>query len=182
MTPWEQYPEWKEGDLFIDFSRANSAIKLDKTGKSGHGLTHYLKSVDFVVEWSNQLWLIEVKDPEHGAIPEVNREAEMARFADNMQSGALITKHLFPKLRDSLIYLGLDRGVANKQLKYIILIGLKALTQAELSALRLALWKTEWVGGPQPRGWGKSFDVLCMNVEQWNRLIDDCPVTRISQA
>ncbi|ULR30411.1 hypothetical protein MJO48_18510 [Dickeya fangzhongdai] len=182
MIPWEQNPEWKEGDLFIDFSRADSAIKLDKDGKSGHGLTHVLKSVDFVVEWSNQLWLIEVKDPEHGAIPVVNRETEMTRFSDNMQSGALITKHLFPKLRDSLIYLGLNNGIAQKPLKYIVLIGLQALTPAELSGLRSVLWRTEWVGGPQPRGWAKSFDVLCLNIEQWNRLLVHCPITRISQA
>ncbi|WP_319926544.1 hypothetical protein [Xenorhabdus littoralis] len=60
----QMYPEWIEGDLYFDFSKAQSVKKLDAKGTDGHGLSHLLKSVDFVVEWSNQLWLIEIKDPE----------------------------------------------------------------------------------------------------------------------
>ncbi|QTL40091.1 hypothetical protein ACNFJN_01310 [Xenorhabdus budapestensis] len=54
----QMHPEWIEGDLYFDFSKAQSVRKLDKEDPEGQGLSHLLKSVDFVVEWSNQLWLI----------------------------------------------------------------------------------------------------------------------------
>ncbi len=70
VKPWEAKPEWCESDLYFDFSQARQVIKLDDQVAAA-GLTHLLKGgVDFVVEWDTQLWLLEIKDPESGAIPE----------------------------------------------------------------------------------------------------------------
>ncbi|NOG31302.1 hypothetical protein HLB35_05125 [Halomonas sp. TBZ9] len=53
-----------------------------------------------------------------------------------MQSDSLIEKHLFPKLRDSLIFLGLEKGIVDKPMRYITLIGLKP---AQMRSL-LSIW------------------------------------------
>lgn len=179
MRDWERNPNWREQDLYFDFSQARSAIKLDESGRDGHGLSHMLKSVDFVVEWSNQYWLIEIKDPDNGAIPEAQREKQLNKFSKELKSGELISTHLFPKLRDSLIYLSMDKGVPNLPLKYIVLIGMNCLEPPELSALKAKLKNTNWLSGPK-RGWNKSFDIQCLNIKQWNRLLTNCPVQRIS--
>jgi hypothetical protein len=181
MKPWEINHQWVENDLYFDFSKAKSAFKLDQSGHDGHGLSNFFKSVDFVVEWDNQFWLIEVKDPENGKIPARYKNEKQREFKSDIQSDKLIEKHLFPKFRDSLIYLSLDQGIPKLPLRYISLIGLESLEPAELSALKSALWDKEWMKGPV-RGWAKSFDVQCMNVSQWNRLLTQCPITRISQS
>ena len=106
MKPWEAKPEWCESDLYFDFSQARQVIKLDDQVAAA-GLTHLLKGgVDFVVEWDTQLWLLEIKDPESGAIPEQHREKQRQRFLADIVSQSLIERHLFPKLRDSLIFWG----------------------------------------------------------------------------
>ncbi|MCL7928409.1 hypothetical protein [Halomonas llamarensis] len=181
MTPWEVQPQWCEADLYFDFSQARQVIKLDDHVAEA-GLTHLLKGgVDFVVEWETQLWLLEVKDPENGAIPQQHRERQRRRFLEEMQSDGLIEEHLFPKLRDSLIFLGLEKGIVDKPMRYITLIGLSELDPAQLAGLRDKLWRTEWVAGPRGRSWEKSFDVLALNIGQWNRLLTHCPIQRISQ-
>lgn len=174
------HPEWIEGDLYFDFSKAQSVRKLDKKGSEGHGLSHLLKSVDFVVEWSNQLWLIEIKDPENGMIPNHLKEREQTKFRRKLQSDHLINKELFPKLRDSLIYLSLEQGIVDKPMQYITLIGLSSLQPAELAGLQNKLWHTDWIKGPE-RGWKKPFKVHCMTVQQWNRVLTQCPVIRKSE-
>lgn len=181
MNPWDENNQWVEDDLYFDFSKAKFAFKLDQDGPEGHGLSSFFKSVDFVVEWSNQFWLIEVKDPENGNIPEQHKANQLANFKKNLKSGHLIEQHLFPKFRDSLIYLGLERGIPDLPMKYISLIGMESLQPAELSGLKSAIWNKDWVKGPA-RGWGKDFEVHCMNVSQWNRHLRMCPITRISQS
>ena len=179
MTPWEQNPQWVEDDLYIDFSRAQQAWKFDD---SDHGMSVYFKGVDFVVEWTNQLWFLELKDPENGNIPANYQQEKREAFQASMKSKTLITRHLFPKFRDSLLYMGMDRGIIDKSFKYLTLIGLESVPPAELESLACALLQTELLKWPK-RGWHKPFEVHCLNVTQWNRLLGDkCPVTRISHA
>jgi hypothetical protein len=180
VNPWDLNRQWVENDLYFDFSKARSAFKLDEAGSAGHGLSNFFKSVDFVVEWSNQFWLVEIKDPDNGAIPEQHRPKQLIKFHEQLKSGYLIDNHLFPKLRDSLIYLGLERGVPNLPMKYISLIGMESLDPAELSGLKHSLWMKDWVKGPA-KGWTKNFEVHCMNVHLWNKHLVNCPITRISQ-
>ncbi len=176
MLPWEQNPQWREADLYFDFSKAKRAIKLDTPA---HGLSQAMKSVDFVVEWEKQFWLIEVKDPENGSIPVQHRQNKQSQFREELLGGQLVEQHLFPKLCDTLIYLGLDEGIPAKPLRYLSLIGLESLDVAELDGLKTHLWQHAWVAGPK-RGWNKSFDVLIFTVSGWNRLLTECPITRIS--
>lgn len=177
MQLWEQNPQWREADLYFDFSKAIRAIRFDDEDQKT--FAQPMKAVDFVVEWEKQFWLIEVKDPECGAIPAQHRAKRQDKFRQELLSGQLIEKHLFPKLRDTLIYLGLDAGIPAKPLRYLSLIGLETLEVAEMEGLRNKLWQYAWVAGPK-RGWHKPFDVHALNVSQWNRLLTQCPITRIS--
>ncbi|PXF31138.1 hypothetical protein WH50_11465 [Pokkaliibacter plantistimulans] len=181
MSAWDDNPDWVEKDLYFDFSAASKVIKLDAGGHDGHGLSHLLKSVDFVIEWPESLWLVEVKDPEDGTIPPAHQQRNRDEFVSALQGETLITQHLFPKLRDSLIYLGMDVGILDKPLCYITLIGLTELEPAQFQGLADRLRKQQWLAGPKHRGWRKRFDVVCANVALWNRVFSNCPVTRISE-
>ncbi|MBF0583183.1 MAG: hypothetical protein HQL80_02980 [Magnetococcales bacterium] len=165
---------WREGDLCFDFSSAETVIKLDD---SAHGLSHLLKAVDFVVEWPDQFWLIEVKDPEHSAIPTEHQPNQKQCFADILQSGRLIAEHLFPKFRDSLLYLGMDRGIPAKPMRYLVLICLSSLDPTQLHGLAESLFRTQWLSGPKD-DWSKHFSVMALNLAQWNRALPHCSVTR----
>ncbi|MEY4589751.1 MAG: hypothetical protein RL497_1827 [Pseudomonadota bacterium] len=178
MKPWDKTPEWREDDIHIDFSKAQSVLKLDG---AAHGLSHHLKAVDFVVEWADQLWLLEIKDPENSTIPEQHRQHQLQKFQEKLQSDRLINEELYPKLRDSLIYISMNRGIAAKKLIYITLIGLESLDAVALAALKNTLWQKEWLKGPK-NGWQKPFAVMCMNLTQWNRLLPHCPARRIGES
>ncbi|MEO5331192.1 MAG: hypothetical protein H7839_04150 [Magnetococcus sp. YQC-5] len=167
---------WQEGDLCFDFSSAETVIKLDS---AAHGLSHLkMKAVDFVVEWPDQFWLIEVKDPEDTTIPPEYQSQQKQYFSDNLQSGRLIAEHLFPKFRDSLLYLGMDRGIPAKPMHYLVLICLSSLDPLQLKGLADSLYKTEWLPGSK-RGWSKHFSVMAFNLAQWNQALPCCPVSRI---
>ena len=168
--------DWLENDLYFDFSNAQSAVKLDS---NDHGMTHKgLKPIDFVVEWPDQFWLVEVKDPENSNIPPQHQLRQKMDFAKKLQSGSLLKYELFPKFRDSLIYLGMDVGIPRKPLSYLTLIGLSSLDSAHLTYLSELLYQTEWLQGPK-RGWRKHFSARVFNLDLWNRVFPHCPITRI---
>lgn len=98
-----------------------------------------------------------------------------------MRSGSLIHAELFPKFIDSLIYLGLDRGIPAKPLRYLILIGMTGLDPSCFTNLSATLLNHHdgFLRGPQPNGWAKEFSVYMFNLELWNRKFPDCPVTRV---
>jgi hypothetical protein len=110
--------DWMEGDIYFDFSKAQSVLSLDNHGR-GHGMNQWMKAVDFVVEWEDAYWLVEVKDPEHSRIPAQHRDTRKNHFLEKIDSKSLIYAELFPKFIDSLIYLGLNRGIPQKPLRYL---------------------------------------------------------------
>ena len=171
--------DWQEGDLYFDFSKAHSVLVLDKHGR-GHGMTKMMKSVDFVVEWEDQFWLVEVKDPESSQITQQYQDQAIIDFFEKIQSKSLIYAELFPKFVDSLIYLGLDRGIPAKPMHYLTLIGLSSLVPAHLRVLSNTLLQhyDGCLNGPTG-GWSKGFSVQMFNLELWNRAFSHCPVIRI---
>ncbi|MEO5367189.1 MAG: hypothetical protein H7831_12745 [Magnetococcus sp. WYHC-3] len=175
-------PDWTEGDIQFDFSKARTVISLDQHGR-GHGLSHVLKSVDFVVEWDNDFWLIEVKDPENARIPVEHRKEQQQAFGKKMSSRSLIHAELFPKFIDSLIFLGLDRGIPPKPMKYLTLIAMADLGPAQLGPLQDALKNhhERCLLGPAPRGWSKGFSVFMFTLELWNERFPHCRATRVAR-
>lgn len=168
--------EWREKELSFNFSKAESVRKLDGPE---HGLSRCMKSVDFVVEWPDEYWMIEVKDPENSQIPTRHRTRVTNKFMEELDSGALMDEHLFPKFRDSLIYLGMDQGIPAKPMRYFALIALSSLEPAHLMTLAEMFERKEpWVMGPS-RGWAKGFAFIAFTCDAWNRTFPHCPVTRI---
>ncbi|MEO5368579.1 MAG: hypothetical protein H7833_00740 [Magnetococcus sp. DMHC-1] len=167
--------KWQEGDLFFDFSKADSVIKLDGPD---HGLSHLrIKSVDFVVEWPDGYWLIEVKDPENSQIPEEKKISEKCAFLKKLQSKYLF-EDLHVKFMDSLFYLSLDQGIPKKPLYYFILIGISHLKPSMLKVLtQEMLAHHECLKGPK-RGWSKGFSIAIFNLAAWRKHLPRCPVTR----
>ncbi|MBF0438400.1 MAG: hypothetical protein HQL93_04685 [Magnetococcales bacterium] len=168
--------EWRENDLYFDFSKAVSVIKLDSLE---HGLSHHMKAVDFVVEWQNQYWLIEVKDPENSTIPQEKRINSMNSFSDKMLSGSIMKQHLSPKFRDSLVYLGLDRGIPSKSMRYYALIGIESLDPLMLNSLADTFRQQDPVICGPKKGWTKSFEFRIFNIALWNKYMPNCPVFRV---
>ena len=170
---------WREEDLYFDFRKAKSVCSLDNHGL-GHGMSRLMKSVDFVVEWETQFWLVEVKDPENSCIPLQHKRMQQDNFIEKIQSKSLVYNELFPKFIDSLLYLGLDRGIPAKPLRYLILISLSSLTPIDFNVLADTLlgYRDGYLLGPQT-GWSKGFSVHLFNLEFWNKTFPYCPVTRV---
>ncbi|MDM8526160.1 hypothetical protein QUF80_22520 [Desulfococcaceae bacterium HSG8] len=70
-----------ERTLESDFSTADRAIRFD--GET-HRMSHCTKSVDFLVEWPDEFWFVEVKDPSDPDIPEQYREPGQREFIENI--------------------------------------------------------------------------------------------------
>ncbi|MBF0261843.1 MAG: hypothetical protein HQL97_08435 [Magnetococcales bacterium] len=173
--------EWQESGLHFDFTKAKSVISLDNHGK-GHGMTKIMKSVDFVVEWDDEFWLIEVKNPENPDIAPERQDMAKRDFFEKIQSKSLIFSELFPKLIDSILFLGFDRGIPFKPMRYMALIGLSILEPAHFITLRDAL-EAHYDGclkGPKD-GWSKNFSVHLFNLELWNEKLPQCQVTRVRE-
>ncbi|MBF0184365.1 MAG: hypothetical protein HQM06_08255 [Magnetococcales bacterium] len=174
--------EWQESGLCFDFSKAKSVISLDNHGR-GHGLSHILKAVDFVVEWDHEFWLIEAKNPEDPTIPLRHQHNAEKKFSEKIQSRTLIHSELFPKFIDSLLFLALDRGIPTKPMRCMALIALESLTHIDCLTLSAAITGLHdgCLEGPPKRGWSKGFAVHLFNLELWNRAWPQCRVTRMQR-
>lgn len=166
-------PEWVEGDLYFDFSKADYAINFDRSGQ-GHGLSHLLKSVDFIVEDKNHLFFIEIKDPENRNIPQNSREKAMKSFSKKLSSGN-INEQLLKKFTDSLIFQSLNKGISDKKLIYAIFIGISKLDPALLSNLKDNFKNSSNILSNQ---WSKPFEIAFFNFDSWNRYFTHYPVNR----
>lgn len=173
--------EWQESGLYFDFKEAKSVISLDNHGR-GHGMTRIMKAVDFVVEWNDEFWLIEVKNPENPAIDPERKAQAIQEFLENIQSKTLIYSELFPKLIDSVLFLGFDRGIPSKPMRYMALIGVSFLEPAHFITLTdvLVAHYDACLKGPRD-GWSKGFSVHLFNLELWNRALPQCQVTRVEE-
>lgn len=175
-----QNTPWMERSLAFDFSQARLALKFDDP--QWHGLTHGgLSCADFLVEWDDQLWLIEIKDPE--SAPENHRDTAIRKFTAALDRKTLITQQLAPTLRDSLFYLWFDGWQLSKPIQYLVVIGLESMSPQNLSVLRNTFLRETWLQGPTARGWKQPLNVSVnfLTVSAWNALFPHCPITRISE-
>lgn len=166
-------PEWVEGDLYFDFSKADYAINFDRSG-NGHGLSELLKAVDFIVEDKNSLFFIEVKNPENSQIPQNLKEKERRKFSKELVSGNL-NQPLLKKFTDSLIFQSLNKGISEKRLIYAVFIGLNELDSVLLSNLRDQFRNSSNI---LSHDWLKSFEIAFFNFDSWNRFFTHYPVSR----
>ena len=165
-----------EGDLQIALPTAATGRKFDDVA---HGLSHCMKAVDFIVEHENQVYFVELKDPEDpSALAE--RGVGSAAYINKFRSGEIDTD-LKIKFRDSWLY-EYAQGRVNRPIIYLVLIGASTLSAAELLARTDALKRQIPVFGPSDRPWVKPFVTGCavMNIAAWNKALPQFPVGRVS--
>jgi hypothetical protein len=161
----------REGDLEFDFSGALSAFCYDDNklhGSSG------MKRVDFIAEYPDKWFFIEVKDPDNPKCQ--NRDEYTGRFT----SGKILPE-LAGKYRDTLWFRTLSRKIGKKPVHYIALVALKNLEPAMFQSLQDQLHKAL----PLKHGdWCMPFAESCliMNLETYKRIFGPDSVRRISAA
>ena len=163
-----------ERDLQITLPLGATGRKFDE--ESSHALTHCMKAVDFIVEFDNKIFYIELKDPEDPTA-DPGRSVD---FLERLKSGKIDTD-LKTKYRDSWLY-EYAQGRANKPIHYLVLISASSLSEAELLARTDALKRQIPLTGPRGRSWSRPFIAGCavMNLATWNRHLATMPVERIS--
>jgi hypothetical protein len=112
----------QEEDLIFDVSSALRVEKFDD--KKLHGNRSSMKKVDFIIEESERIVFLEVKDPD---IPEASNVDE---FKESLKNGNLIYE-LAGKYRDSFLF-ALQRAELTKPVHYIVLISMDSLDKALL--------------------------------------------------
>ena len=170
-----------EEDLELTFDTPIPVEHFDKD--PAHGMSHAMKRVDYIVtHQTGDTWLIEIKDPENRRIEAKAGAAEAQRqgaaFAHKVDTGELFRDELFPKLRDTLVYLALANRAPQDRITYVVLIGIQALTGAELDAMQNTLTRLCYLPGPNKRPWPSEVRVVVCNVDAWNRLLAPHSVRR----
>ena len=162
-----------EGDLKIEFRSVLDARKFDD---DGHGLSHCMKAVDFIVERSDCYLFVEFKDLQDPGIPAQNQQGVVQEFLRGK-----IDEDLKYKYRDSFLYEWAE-GRADKPVDYLVLVGLDSLTESALVARtddlkrKLPLQKSK--SNPWPRPFVRSCAVF--NLASWNSILPAFPVNRLS--
>jgi len=151
-----------EGTLQITFNGAINARKFDDRT---HGLSHCMKAVDFIVEFSKYYLFVEIKDP-------TNLEEYKRRLERRELDGSL--KY---KFRDSFLYEWAS-GRADKPIDYFVLI--TGIDESLLTRRIDNLRRNIPVHGPRSQPWKPLVRTVAMfNVPSWNRLHPNYPVIRV---
>ncbi|MCF8075211.1 MAG: hypothetical protein K9K63_12350 [Desulfotignum sp.] len=161
-----------EGNLKITFPSGVAAKKFDH---SGHGLTHCMKAVDFIVELIDRYLFIEFKDPEH---PD-SRKKDRKKFVEQFLSGKIDEDFKY-KYRDSFLYEWAS-GKTGKPVYYYVLVALDTLTEAELITRTDDLKRKLPYEGPSTGAWKKRIVAGCavFNIATWNKNLSSYPVERV---
>ena len=162
-----------EDDLQITFTNVVSARKFDRPG---HGLSHCMKAVDFIVELPDRYLYIEFKDPQNPA----GSDPEGGSYLQQFKKGQ-IDKKLQSKYRDSFLYEWAE-GRADKPVYYLVLVALDTLTSLHLLQRQKALQQKLPLRGPRGRSWPRPFVHGCavFNLESWNSWYPQYPIVRLS--
>ena len=162
----------REGNLQIVFPRNASVRKFDD--ETSHGLSHCMKAVDFIVDQSDRVLFIELKDPEHPHAGEDNRD----EFIDRFISGNL-DKELQYKYRDTWLYEWAS-GNIGKPIHYWVIVAIENLTDADLLARTDNLKRKLPLQGPSEVNWTPIVTgCMVFNIRTWNRLVPRFPLSRV---
>ncbi|MEE4356094.1 MAG: hypothetical protein V2I97_06455 [Desulfococcaceae bacterium] len=169
-----------ERELEFDFRSAILSCQLDKQGN--HKMAHCMKAVDFIVEWPNEFWFVEVKDPSFSGIPNNLKSKQINEFVDKIKNRTLFSHELGPKLKDSFLYLYLGDQLPSKTLKYFVLLTIPLDDSSGfLSFCTDELKRSCCLLGPENSTWHNQYitDVLIFNEHSWNHFLSYCPVKRL---
>ncbi len=183
----------REGTLEFDFSAALHAYKFDD---HTHGVDP-MRKVDFIVEWEDEIWLLEVKDPEDSTLSprrraSIRRKHRRNLNLKNMASNDTRLKNLAvydeklmvgygEKARDSFLYLYLRGQMQHKPLKFIVLIGMEQLSTRILSTATKGLTRSCALEGPFRKGWTQAYfsSAQVLNLSEWQTIYPRVPIKRL---
>lgn len=170
----------REGELEFDFRKAIRAERFD--AEHSHRMSHCMKAVDFLVEWPDALWFVEVKDPSQSTIPDDVFGKELKRFITRLTQKKLFHEDLGPKGKDTFLYLHLMNNLPAKPIKYFVLIAIDRLDKGLLDVSSLELKQASCLPGPDHGNWAIPYITAAavFNVGTWNQHLPDCPVHRRS--
>ncbi len=160
-----------EGDLQLT---VNNVVDVRRFDGPGHGLSHCMKAVDFIVEESDRYLFIEFKDPQHPNSQEGNRE----EFIQSFHRGRL-DEDFVHKYRDSFLYEWAS-GRANKPIYYYVMVASDTLDRTQLTERTDDLRRKLPVVGTD--AWVSSIVEGCavFNIPSWNEAFPDYPIIRLT--
>ena len=161
-----------EGNLQITFHRDTETRGF--TDAETHGLSDCMKVVDFIVEESDHISFVELKDPGHPRAREANREVFISEFL----SGTL-DEDLKYKYRDTFLYEWASGGL-DKPISYWMAVAIETLTTADLN-MRTDALRRKLPNRLPSAAWRRLIVSNCMmsNIETWNRRQPRLPLSRI---
>ncbi len=153
----------QEGQLRFDFSGALRAMKMDGQNSP---MPNLMKKVDFLVEETDRILLVEVKDPSDSQVTATNRDDFMRR----LKSNELVTNNLVPKCRDTYTYLHL-MCQDDKPLIYVVVLSMYEHTQKPERFGPLQDSLRRGVKKEGPARWERQYvrDCVVLNVAGWNK-------------
>lgn len=167
-----------EKQLKFDFPGAIQAAHFDG---DGHGLSHCMKAVDFIVELADRYLLVEVKDPfatltDPAAVPDADKARR--KFLAKLQSDELAFE-LSGKYRDTFLYRWAEDKL-DKDVYYVILLEIPSLGPAEYLAFTERL-KQLLPSVGVPSSWTRKLvqGVAVLGTTQWNALATYGSVKRV---
>lgn len=161
----------REGDIEI---RLPSGARGRKFDDANHGLSHCMKAVDFIVELSDRILFVEIKDPERPGARGVRR----GEFVRGFQVGE-IDRDLARKYRDSFLYEWAAQRLA-KPVHYLVLVAISTLDDAMLLVRTEALKRELPFDGPSNGTWTRRLAEGCvvLNLAAWNKHMAEFAVNR----
>ena len=151
----------------------NNVVQARRFDDNGHGLSHCMKAVDFIIELHDRYIFIEFKDPENPNIPPWHR----ATAIQNIQSSEF-DEDLKYKFRDTFLY-EWAAGRADKPIDYFVLI---AVNDKPLLSRRLDLLERNLPQKlPASVPWTRPIVQRCgvFNIADWNAEFPNYPVRRL---
>jgi len=134
-----------EGNLQFDFTHCGIAEKFDEDTKNPHGM----KSVDFVVEGTDCLYFIEVKDYQKPNASQENKNADIEMLTEAIEpqekaeaknrkkkAGTEFPVEIGEKIKDSLLRKYAEGYTFTKKVKFLLVINLDKFGEYERGRLK----------------------------------------------
>ncbi len=161
-----------EGELSFDFTSAVFAEKFDQEGVPN---PVGMKRVDFIVEESKQVLLIEVKDPsQQGGHPK-GKES----FQERIRGNTLIAEELVPKARDSYCFQHL-MGKDTRPFLYIVVLGLESFPNEAALLMGFKDRLLARIRKETNEEWKRQYvqDCIVTTVNHWGDVFAEYPLSR----
>jgi hypothetical protein len=165
-----------ENDLQFDFPNVVNAMKFDQDD-SDHPEFHDLRNmpkVDFIIEETDAIFFIEVKDPGKPGAADVGSTRFLKKVVNGTLEASLIEKYIF-----SFFFRWAEEKL-EKSVHYITLVTLETgLLQTIIDGLEDQLSRHF---SQQSIRWERNPLTSCQvhNIETWEAVFPDWPITRLS--